>query len=181
MSKGLIDYSKLLHVLDSTAFIGLDFPILQSIEVKKFLTAHSVIEELKDFRSRMNFDVMLQTNKLEVSSPNPQNFKKLKMKIHKIDPNTRLSDTDIQVLTLAWQEKGVLVTNDLTLQNIAEQLKVTTRVISGKGIKVIRKSRLRCMSCKRTFRVSGQHCPECGGVLKQYFSTSNSNNLLGKE
>jgi UPF0271 protein len=159
----------------------MDFPILQTLKVKKFLTAHSVIDELIDFRSKMNFDVLRQSTKLEVTSPNPQEFKKFSEKIYSLDPNTRLSDTDIQVLAIAWQVKGVVLTNDLAMQNIARQMNITTRVISGKEVKEVRKSRLQCKSCKKIFRISSQQCPDCGGVLKQYFAKGKSKGLIRKE
>ncbi|MHA2153841.1 MAG: NOB1 family endonuclease [Candidatus Hodarchaeales archaeon] len=181
MSINLVDYSQLIHVLDTTAFIGLDFPILQTLEVKKFLTAHSVIEEIKDFRSKMNLEVMLQSNELEILSPNPKELKTLTHRIHKLEPKTRLSNTDIQVLALARQVKGVLVSNDLTMQNMAKLINIPTRVVSGKKVTAIRRSHLRCLSCKRTFQESDQPCPACGGELKQYFTKSRSKDRKGKE
>jgi len=165
----LVNYSQSIHVLDATAFIGLDFPILLAFEVERYLTAHSVIDELKDFRSKMNLEVMRQSKKFEISSPDPQKLAVLKQNIYNLDPNTRLSNTDIHVLTLAEQVKGVLVTNDLAMQNIAKLLNIKVRVIGGKKIKEIRRSHLRCLSCKRTFQASERYCPECGGELKQYF------------
>ena len=177
----LNDYSQQIHVLDSTVFIGMDFPILQTINVKKFLTTHSVIEELKDFRSKMNLDVMRQTNKLEVISPSPREINLFSEKIHNLDPNIRLSETDIQVLTLTWNIKGVVVTNDLAMQNIAQQMNIPIRVISGKLVKDVRRSYLQCKSCKKTFRVSSQQCPDCGGVLKQYFTKGKSKGIIRKK
>ncbi len=177
----MVDYSQLIHVLDTTAFIGLDFPILQTFEVRKFLTAHSVIEELKDFRSKMNLEVMLQSNELEVSSPNPKELRTLTHRIHKLEPKTRLSNTDIQVLALTRQVKGVLVSNDLSMQNIAKLMNIPIRVVSGKKVTGIRRSHLRCLSCKKTFQESDQQCPICGGELKLYFYKSRSKDLKRKE
>jgi UPF0271 protein len=168
-------------VLDTTAFIGLDFPILQTLEVSKFLTANSVIEELKDFRSKMNLEVIQQTKKLEISSPNSQELEILVNKIRNLDPNTNLSNTDICVLALTRQVKGVLVTNDLAMQNVAKLMNIPIRVLGGRKIKEIRRSHLRCMSCKRTFQVSNQQCPVCGGELKRYFSKRKSREQSRKE
>ncbi len=162
--------TQLIHVLDSTVFIGLDFPILQSINAQKFVTTHSVIDELKDFRSKMNLDIMRQESKLEVIVPDLQALKLFKKRLRKIDPNTRLSETDIQVLALSYQLNGVVVTNDLALQNVAAHLNLKTRILSGKEIKEIRKTQLRCRSCKKVFRTSILRCPDCGGELKQFYS-----------
>lgn len=137
------------------------------------MTVNSVLQELKDFRSKMNSDVMLQTNKLKVSSPDPLIIETVKNKILELDPKTRLSKTDIEVLSLAKQEGGVLVTNDLALQNIAKQIRIPIYVISGKEITEIRKTYLKCKNCKTVIRGSHQHCPDCGGEVKEYFSKEN--------
>jgi UPF0271 protein len=113
---------------------------------------------------------MLQTNKLKVSSPDSHIIKFVKKKILPLDPKTRLSKTDIEVLSLAKQEKGVLVTNDLALQNIAKQINIPIYTITGKEITEIRRAYLKCINCKTVIRDSYQNCPECGGELKEYFS-----------
>jgi len=157
-------------ILDSTAFIRLDFPIIQSIENATFLTTNSVKEELKDFRSRMNLDTMLHSNKLSLTSPDLNNIKTMTERLKKIDPIRKLSLTDIEILTLAWEENGVLITNDFAIQNAAHQFKIKTQVVSGKKIKYTRKGMLKCTSCNKNFKLSINDCPECGGKLKQVYS-----------
>jgi len=156
-------------ILDSTAFIRLDFPIIQSIENATFLTTYSVKEELKDFRSRMNLDTMLHSNKLNLISPDPSNIKTMTERLKKIDPIRKLSRTDIEILTLTWEEKGILITNDFAIQNAAHKFKIKTQVVSGKKIKYIRKGILKCISCNKIFKFQMDSCPECGGNLKQVY------------
>ena len=157
-------------ILDSTAFIRLDFPIIQSIENATFLTTNSVKEELKDFRSRMNLETMLHSNKLILTAPDPNNIKTMTEKLKKIDPIRKLSRTDIEILTLAWEENGVLITNDFAVQNAANQFKIKTQVVSGKKINYTRKGTLKCTSCNKNFKLPIHSCPECGGNLKQVYS-----------
>jgi rRNA maturation endonuclease Nob1 len=157
-------------ILDSTAFIRLDFPILQSLENARFFTTPSVKEELKDFRSRMNLDTMLHTNKLTFVSPDPKKIKTITERLRKIDPIRKLSHTDIEILTLAWEENGVLITNDFSIQNAAHQFKIETKVISGKKINFTRRGLLKCTSCNKTYKSREDSCPECGGNLKQVYS-----------
>jgi len=157
-------------ILDSTAFIRLDFPIIQSIEKAKFRTTNSVKEELKDFRSRMNLETMLHSNKLTLISPDPNNVKKMNERLKKIDPVRKLSRTDIEILTLAREENGILITNDFAIQNAAHQFKIETQVISGKKIKYTRKGILICTSCNKKIKMQRETCPECGGKLKQVYS-----------
>ena len=162
-------------ILDSTAFIRLDFPRIQTIEEATFLTTYSVKEELKDFRSRMNLDTMLHSNKLTLISPDPNNIKAMTEKLKRVDPIRKLSLTDIEILTLALEENGILITNDFAIQNAAHQFKIKTQVFSGKKIKYTRKGILKCTSCNKKFKLETDSCPDCGGKLKQVYSTKKIN------
>ncbi|MHA1236465.1 MAG: NOB1 family endonuclease [Candidatus Hodarchaeales archaeon] len=158
-------------ILDSTAFIRLDFPRLQTIEESTFLTTYSVKEELKDFRSRMNLDSMLHSNRLTLVSPDPNNIKAMTERLKRVDPIRKLSLTDIEILTLTLEENGVLITNDFAIQNAAHQFKIKTQVVSGKKIKYTRKGMLKCTSCNKKFKLQTDSCPDCGGKLKQVYTT----------
>ncbi len=161
----------LTYILDSTAFIRLDFPILQNMENSTFITTPSVKGELKDFRSRMNLDTMMHSNRISLISPDPKKTKAMIEKLKTIDPIRKLSHTDIDILTLAWEEKGILITNDLAIQNAALQFGIETKVISGKKIQYTRKGILKCTSCNKTYKIMIDSCPRCGGNLKQVYST----------
>ena len=157
-------------ILDSTAFIRLDFPIIQTIENAKFLSTYSVKDELKDFRSRMNLDTMLHSNKLTLMSPDTNNIKAMTERLRKIDPIRKLSPTDVEILTLANEVDGVLITNDFAIQNAAHQFNIKIHVVSGKEIKYTRKGVLKCTSCNKTYKLRIDYCPDCGGNLKQVYS-----------
>ena len=159
------------YILDATAFIRLDFPIIQAIEQATFLSTSSVKRELKDFRSRMNLETMQHTNKLVLISPDPKNIKLMTERLRKIDPIGNLSSTDVEILTLAWEVNGVLITNDLAVQNAAKHFDIKTHVVSGKKIKYTRKSIMKCTSCNKRFKLRIDYCPECGGNLKQIYTT----------
>lgn len=165
-------------ILDTTAFIGLDFPILQTWQNALFYTTSTVASELKDIRSKMNLDILIQSGKLKIDSPNQGLFKEIKKKIARVDPQSSLSDVDMDILVLSLQLKGTLITNDLALQNMAYNLSIPTRVISGKKISQIRKWVLRCKNCGKRADINEKQCSECGGPLRrvtiQTF-TSNSN------
>jgi UPF0271 protein len=162
-------------ILDSTAFIRLDFPRIQTIEESTFLTTYSVREELKDFRSRMNLDTMLHSNRLTLISPDPNNIKAMTERLKRVDPIRKLSLTDIEILTLTLEENGVLITNDFAIQNAAHQFKIKTQVVSGKKIKYTRKGILKCTSCNKKFKLQTDSCPDCGGKLKQVYTTKKIN------
>ena len=158
------------YILDATAFIRLDFPIIQTIEQATFLSTSSVKRELKDFRSRMNLETMQHSNSLALISPDPKNIETMTEKLRKIDPIGSLSPTDVEILTLAWEVDGILITNDLAVQNAAKHFNIKTYVVSGKKIRYTRKGIMKCTSCNKTYKLRTDYCPECGGNLKQIFT-----------
>jgi rRNA maturation endonuclease Nob1 len=137
-------------VLDATAFIGLDFPILQSIPDVNFFTTLSVELELKDFRSRMNIDILKSTGRLQFGTPEQNILNELKKQIQVIDPQTPLSPVDLDILAVTYQLNGTLISN-----------------ISGKKITHPRKWQLKCTSCGKIGEIASQTCAFCGGNLKR--------------
>ncbi|NHJ00660.1 MAG: hypothetical protein EAX86_00900 [Candidatus Heimdallarchaeota archaeon] len=167
-------------VLDTTVFIRLDFPRILELSVSTFYTTNSVILELKDFRSRSNRDILIQINKLVIEEPNPIYFKEVIAKIRHFDPVTSLSRTDIDVLTLAYQKKVAIITNDLNLQNIAANIGIPFFIVTGKRIKQKIRWKLRCLSCNKILsQADSLKCPLCGGNLKK-IRTSINNELKRK-
>lgn len=162
----MVPESKIL-VLDATAFIRMDFPQLQTMNNTVFFTTQSVASELKDSRSRMNLDILKYSNRLKFSSPRNKLIKELEKRIQLVDPQTTLSHVDIEVLALAHQLKGVLVSNDLSLQNVALHLNIPVKVISGKKISQLRKWLLKCKNCGNKTEEAVEICPTCGGILKR--------------
>lgn len=154
-------------MLDTTAFIGLDFPQLQLIPDVIFFSSLSVELELKDFRSRMNMDILKNTGRLQFGTPEKKILNELKKRIQMIDPQTPLSPVDFDVLALTYELNGTLISNDMNLQNAALHLKIPIRVISGKKITHPRKWQLKCTSCGKIEETALQTCAFCGGNLKR--------------
>ncbi|MHA2223775.1 MAG: hypothetical protein ACXAC8_01005 [Candidatus Hodarchaeales archaeon] len=156
-----------IFILDATAFIRLDFPVLQTIPNVIFYTTLNVQSELKDFRSRMNIDILAQSGKLRYDSPSPHLIQKLKAEIQKKDPMSPLSNVDIEILTLTRYLQGILLSNDFALQNAAIHLDIPIKIISGNKIASLRTWQLNCMSCGRIATMSAKTCSHCGGRLKR--------------
>ena len=154
-------------VLDATAFIGHDFPKLLNFKKTVFYTTNGVISELKDFRSRMNLEVLKQKSNFIIQQPNPDLKILIENKIWNIDPQTTLSSSDIDILVLASQMEGTLMTNDLALQNIGFHLNIPINVISGKRVTHLHQWVLKCGSCGKKIRRNLINCPECGGKIKR--------------
>jgi rRNA maturation endonuclease Nob1 len=159
-----------IFILDSTAFIRLDFPKLidsQTFKNASFFSTTSISFELKDFRSRMNIEILKESKRLKLITPQTELLEKIKMKISRIDPNTTLSTIDIEILALSQQLGGTIISNDLNLQNAAAHLKIPFKILTGKKITHLRKWKLKCYSCGRSVKNDSQLCPHCGGRLKK--------------
>ena len=159
--------------MDSTVFIRIDFPILLNNEKIHFLTTPDVIDELKDFRSKSNFDLLKQSDKITITTPMLQTLKKVKEQISKVDPRTKLSPADISVLALAFEKECNLVSHDLALQNGASLLKVPIKLFSGKRIRNTYTWSLKCKSCGHLESNSYNNCQNCGGILKRIKKKAN--------
>lgn len=159
-------------VLDSSAFIGLDFPALLEYQNVLFYTTPSVINELKDFRSKSNLEVLKGIMKLTIVLPESETMKNFKQTLKRVDPDQKLSSTDSDVLSLVKDLGGILVSSDLTLQNTASLLGMKIDNISGKIIKTQKIRKMKCTSCYKIFPEWHNACPECGGSLKGVYSTN---------
>jgi rRNA maturation endonuclease Nob1 len=124
----------------------------------------------------MNLDILIQSKRIQLQSPSLKRVIEVSKKLETIDPNHKLSQTDIEVLTLAWEKKGTLVTNDFILQNSAAHLEIPTRVFSGRKINRIKKGYLRCRGCKSIFHSTFETCPSCGSELKHYYTNLRKDN-----
>jgi len=155
------------YVLDATVFIGYDFQMLQKLENSQFYTTPSIFNELKDFKSRMNFEILQETKQIIISHPDHKDLIIIHKKIEKIDPNTLLSSSDIEILALSWKIGATLITNDYRLQNLAILLNIAINTLSGKKITEIVKWYLKCRNCGQIEKNNTDFCSNCNGELKR--------------
>lgn len=79
----------------------------------------------------------------------------------------RLSVADVDVLAVALETGGELVTDDYTIQNLARRLAVPIRSMMEAGIVVEYRFIPRCIGCRRIFDAPPKgDCPVCGSVVK---------------
>ncbi|RLI05212.1 hypothetical protein DRO26_02820 [Candidatus Bathyarchaeota archaeon] len=158
-------------VLDSSAFImGLD---LLNLNLRLFTTP-TVINELSSFWVKLKYSTAIYVGKLLVVTPK----KKFLIEVEKASSSTgnglKLSEADISVLALALELKSrglnpTIVSDDFSVQNVAEYLGLNYTYLSGKGIKSQVKWIWYCPGCRRKFSsaVFEDVCPICGVKLKR--------------
>lgn len=76
-----------------------------------------------------------------------------------------VSETDVLLVSAAFELDGTLVTDDYAMQNVAERLNVDVQVIARDGISEQRQWQFQCSGCGRTFDDDHERCPICGSDL----------------
>jgi UPF0271 protein len=157
-------------VLDTTALVT---GVVLRLTGKLFTTP-LVTKEATTKRSRNTLDLAVESKKLIIMKPH-QNYVE---KINKVAQETgdvfSLSETDNSVLALALQldnEMGdiLLITDDYSIQNIANKLNIPYQSLAQLGIKSLWEWRIYCPACRQTYtnKKQGDRCPNCNTPLKR--------------
>jgi endoribonuclease Nob1 len=127
-------------------------------------TTPSVCDELRDIRSKGNFE-KLSVAGLKVMSPGRESRDAVAVAATTSRDAGVISDTDRDLLALARELGAVLYTDDFALQNVAIVLGVRTHPITQRRAKRVH-WKYRCAGCGRYFDHNGE-CPVCGAAVKR--------------
>ena len=135
-------------------------------EVKKELIAGSM--------PWMRFNAAIENRKLTVRSPKSSVFQEIQEASRKVGDMRYLSEADLQVLALALELKGrglspLIVTDDYSIQNVANKIDVKFTSLMTFGIKFRFKWILYCPACFRKYPsdYKFKSCEVCGTELKR--------------
>jgi len=156
-------------VLDSSAFIqGLD------PQDEAAYTAPLVVEELRDGLTTSRLRSMEATGRLKVVEPEQRFLDVVEDESLRMGESHALSATDKQVLALGLQLRDddlepVIVSDDYSVQNMADALGLGHRGLATPGIKRRFKWTLYCPGCRREYPEPQPDdvCPVCGTELKR--------------
>ena len=159
-------------VLDTSAFIaGFDPFAIQNPsytvpEVKDELTTNSW--------PATRFSTAVESGKLKVKTPKPEYVGRVKASSKAVGDLLFLSEADRQVLALALelQDAGCkpqIVTDDYSIQNVANQLGIGFAPLITFGIRYRFRWTLYCPACHRKYPADhkSKHCEICGTELKR--------------
>lgn len=135
-----------------------------------FITSPGVVGELKDKWSHFRVTALLASDKITVVFPKDEHIQEIISSFRKLGSD--LSDVDVEVLALALQFKGgVVVTDDLEMQNVAKFLRIKYRPATNHQISIQLRWIAICTGCNRQFSdlESFDHmtCDHCGSPLKK--------------
>jgi len=162
---------KKILVLDTSAFIAGYEPAGNSVEL---YTVPEVLEELRDTMAKLRVQAALDSGKLMVRSSEERFTEQVVRTAKEMGDFASLSDTDLSVLALALQLKEsqgdlALVSEDYSVQNVADRLGVKHISLATAGIRRRIVWETYCPGCHRTYEklAPGEDCPICGTKLKK--------------
>jgi UPF0271 protein len=158
-------------ILDASAFI-------QGYESSKSDTIHytvpAVKEELKDEITLLRYESSISSSKLREVQPEPAHVKRLEGVAKEMGEAHKLSHADKQLLSLGLQlmaegKEPVIVSDDYSVQNMADRLGIGYRGLATRGIKRRLRWSIYCPGCRRTYDLmpEGGVCLVCGTELKR--------------
>jgi len=159
-------------VLDTSAFIAGFDPL--AVPEKQYTVPEVKKELIAGSMPWMRFNAAVENRKLTVRSPKSSVFQDIQEASRKVGDMRYLSEADFQVLALALELKGrglspVIVTDDYSIQNVANKIDVEFTSLMTFGIKFRFKWILYCPACYRKYPSDYKFkvCEVCGTELKR--------------
>ncbi len=146
------------YILDASVFFS-SF----RVEPGSFTTP-TVEGELEDLASKCRFD-LLADQAMQVRAPSAQAVEDIREASRKSGDLPVLSATDIDLLALATELGGTIVTDDYAIQNVAIHLGIPVLPIHQRPAEK-RTWKYRCTGCGRYYKDVGE-CPVCGATIKR--------------
>lgn len=159
-------------VLDTSAFIAGFDPL--SVSERQYSVPTVRKELASNSMSLMRFNAAVENRKLRVRSPKPSFLKRVKEASKEIGDILYLSKADFDVLGMALELKSqgyfpVIVTDDYSIQNVADQIGVDFTSLMTYGIRFRFNWILYCPACYKKYPSDYKLkvCEVCGSKLKR--------------
>jgi UPF0271 protein len=130
----------------------------------ELFTTPSVCDELKDIRSKGNFE-KLSASGLRGISPGQASIERVTAAAKTSRDAGVISPTDTDLLAVTLELEGILYTDDFAIQNVATVLGVKTHPIAQRKARRVH-WKYRCAGCGRYYDHDGE-CPVCGAMVRR--------------
>ena len=158
---------EICYVLDASAFIN-GFKLINN----KNFTVPEITAEIKDFESKLTFDMAIDEGKLIIQDGPYEYVEHVESIISKSGDVLRLSVPDKKLISLAYmllkQENNVkVITDDYTIQNSLKIMRIPYSGIITDGIKEIYNWKKVCEGCKKEYDEDYpfDDCEICGSKI----------------
>ncbi len=146
-----------IYILDTSAIIsGKNLPY-----DAEYYVPESVLNEI---RYRDNLSFFLEN--LKVHNPCKESIEKAIEFANKTGDIHKLSKTDLDIIALAIEINGIVITDDYAIQNVLKYIGLKFSGLSQREISKIFQWKYRCTGCMRYYEKYYESCPVCGSKLK---------------
>lgn len=145
-------------VVDASALIG---GLAFSGEVALFVSP--LVE--KEVEGLEGVD-LLRAARLEVRGPSEGSVDKVRDGARETGDDARLSEADIEILALALDLGLPILTDDYSIQNLAEHMGIEHIAVGERGITRKVHWTYRCKGCGKYFDDKVEVCPVCGSAVR---------------
>ena len=159
-------------VLDTSAFVAGFDPF--SLGDEQF-TVPKVEEEIRrNSMIKMRLEMAIESGKLKVKTPTQESQVRAEAFGNKAGDSSKLSETDKQLLALAFEMKAAgytpqIVTDDYSIQNVAKKMGIEFLSLATLGIKRLLEWIRYCPACYKEYVADSKfkECQVCGTELKR--------------
>jgi endoribonuclease Nob1 len=155
-----------IFILDSSAFYAGFYRSLYS----KFYTTTFILQEIKHLlKSSITLDFLISTGALVIQDPTKESVDKIIYTANISGDIKKLSHADISIISLAYQLSRTLISDDYSVLNVSNLLKIKTISLSNGGIVTLRKWKNFCKTCNKQYAPNIKECEICGNATKRNY------------
>ena len=161
----------LIFVIDTSAIFN---RIQYAAEDIQLVTTPLLEKEMRQKGLKETVDMLLSAQKLRILEPTQTSLRKVREVAKQLGDLDNLSDPDLDLLALALDlttQNGhsVLITDDYSIQNVAQSLSLEFRGTNQPGIREVIQWETYCSACghKAPDLSKDEPCPVCGTHLKR--------------
>ena len=165
----MTDKKSKYYILDTSAILSGKSIYLENA---KMITIPDIESEIKPGGKDYQIFQFLKEKGLFYQPPSEKSINEIIKKSKETGDFERLSNFDIQLLALSLDIKNqgddsIIITDDYSIQNIANYLDIKFETINQKGITKRFKWINRCQGCGKKFKDDINICPICGAETKK--------------
>ncbi len=155
-----------IFILDSSAFYTGIYHSLYS----KFYTTTFILKEIKHLlKSSITIDLLISSGALVIQDPTKESIDKIISTANLSGDIKKLSQADISIISLAYQLNRTLISDDYSVLNVSNLLKIKTISLGNRGIVTVRKWKNFCKTCNKQYAPTIQECEICGNATKRNY------------
>jgi len=148
-----------VYVIDTSA-------ILANFVGEEMVAPARVYDELLKYKDEIpEYLYTFYEERLRFFEPSEESLGKVIEAAKRTGDYHRLSETDLHLIALAMDFNGVVVTNDLSVQNVCKVLNVRYMSYLSKEISKVFEWEIVCKSCGKVLDKKYDVCPYCGGEV----------------